>query len=52
MSPLVVLIVVIALYQKREEWSQQVEPWSVPAGTGNEAGTCESASCQEIQRAG
>ena len=28
------------------------EPWSVPAGTGNEAGTCESASCQEIQRAG
>ena len=28
------------------------EPWSVPAGTGNEACTCESASCQEIQRAG
>ena len=28
------------------------ESWSVPAGTGNEAGTCESASCQEIQRAG
>lgn len=21
------------------------EPWSVPAGTGNEAGTCESTSC-------
>ena len=26
--------------------------WSVPAGTGNEAGTCKSASCQEIQRTG
>ena len=21
------------------------EPWSVPAGTGNEAGACKSASC-------
>ena len=28
------------------------KPWSVPAGTGNEAGTCKSASCQEIQRTG
>ena len=28
------------------------ESWSVPAGTGNETGTCESTSCQEIQRTG
>ncbi|EET60151.1 hypothetical protein BRYFOR_07711 [Marvinbryantia formatexigens DSM 14469] len=24
------------------------EPWSVPAGTGDEAGTCESASFKEV----
>ena len=28
------------------------EPWSVPAGTGDEAGACESASCKEVQGTG